>query len=65
MITKETLIQLLIDSNLVTTELEGNHWFENEKIPSYGDMSASDLFAMGRADEILSYIKRITDGGYT
>ena len=65
MVSKKTVIQLLIDSKMVLSEQEANHWFENEKIPSMGGKTAADLFTEGHGDVVILYIKRIVDGGYT
>ena len=64
MISKKTVLQLLIDSKMVFSVDEGNHWFENERIPSLGGKTAAVLFTEGHADEVILYIKRIADGGY-
>ncbi len=64
MVNKETIIHLLIDSKMVLSEQEANHWFENEKIPSMSDKTAAELFSEGHGDAVILFIKRIVDGGY-
>jgi hypothetical protein len=64
MVSKKTVIQLLIDSKMALTEQEANHWFENEKIPSMNGKTAAELFTEGHGDAVILFIKRIADGGY-
>lgn len=39
-------------------------WYRSQPLPSYGGMTAEDLFKMGRILQIQEYLERIADGGY-
>jgi len=39
-------------------------WYRSEGIPSLGDLTAEDLIKAGKAELVMSYLSRITEGGY-
>jgi len=40
-------------------------WFENQPLPSFGNLTPADLMREGRADAVKAYIERIAAGGYS
>lgn len=65
MTANETVLQRLIDLNLVIDRNDGERWMTEEKIPSFGYKTASQLIIEGKADALLDEIERIAIGGYT
>lgn len=39
-------------------------WYRNHPIAALGDLTAADLVAQGRADDVLTYLAHIEAGGY-
>lgn len=39
-------------------------WFENQSLPSFGNLTPVDLVRQGRAVAVKAYIERISVGGY-
>lgn len=39
-------------------------WFENQSLPSFGNLTPADLVRQGRAVAAKAYIERISVGGY-
>ena len=39
-------------------------WFEEQPLPSFGNLTPADLVRQGRADAVKAYIDRIAVGGY-
>lgn len=39
-------------------------WFENQSLPSFGNLTPADLVRQGRAVAVKAYIERISVGGY-
>ncbi len=40
-------------------------WFEEQPLPSFGNLTPADLMRQGRADAVRAYIDRIAVGGYS
>lgn len=39
-------------------------WYRTYPIASFGDLTAEDLVARGRADDVRAYLSHIAEGGY-
>ena len=64
MITKEIVLQRLLDLKLVADRNDGEHWMIDGKIPDFGNRTATQLIEEGRADALLDEIERMASGGY-
>lgn len=63
MITKETVLQRLIDLNLVTNRSDGERWILEEKLSGFGKTPAQ-LIREEKTDALLDYIEGIANGDY-
>ncbi len=64
MISKETVLQRLLDLKLVADKNDGERWMMEGKIVSFGNRTATQLIEEGRADALLEEIERMASGGY-
>lgn len=64
MTTKETVLQRLIDLNLVIDRNDGERWMLDGKIPAFGYRTATQLIIEDKADALLDEIERMASGGY-
>lgn len=39
-------------------------WYRNHPIAAFGDLTAADLVAQGRADDVLRFLDHIESGGF-
>lgn len=39
-------------------------WYRNHSIAALGNLTAADLVAQGRANDVLTYLAHIEEGGY-
>jgi hypothetical protein len=39
-------------------------WFTSQRLPSFGQQTAADLFRAGKSDAIRAYVSRVAAGGY-
>jgi hypothetical protein len=40
-------------------------WYQSQRLPSFGDLTAQDLVRKGRISDLKSHLSRVHDGGYT
>ena len=64
MITKEIVLQRLLDLKLVADRNDGERWMMDGKIPAFGNRTATQMLEEERADALLDEIERMASGGY-